>query len=90
LESEIDNRHLATEGKTCVIAFSPNDKLLATGDESKQVEVWDVATSKRVTTFTGHFEPIRSLCFFPTRTELLSLAGDGTIRLWDVSKFAEK
>jgi WD40 repeat protein len=78
------------KGNTFVIAFSPNDKFLATGGDSNQVELWDAATGKHVATFTGHSEPIRSLAFFPTRPELLSLAGDGTVRIWDVSKYVEK
>jgi WD40 repeat protein len=78
------------EGKTLVLAFSPNDKLLATAGESKTVDLWDTSTGKPVYSLKGHFDTVRSICFFPTRPKLISLADDGTLRLWDISKFVER
>jgi WD40 repeat protein len=73
-------------GKTFVLAFSPNDKLLATGGDSQKVELWTRTTGKLLHSLSAHFDTIRSLCFFPEGDKLLTQASDGTLRVWDVSK----
>ena len=65
------------------VAFSPDDKTLATGDDDNQVRLWDVATGK-VRLFKGHASEVRTVAFSPDGKTLASGGGDGTVRLWNV------
>jgi WD40 repeat protein len=79
-------RHVG--GETLVIAFSSDDKLLATAGDSAKVQLWDVATGKELHGFFGHFQPIRNLFFLPDGNKLVSVADDATLRVWDISAYA--
>ena len=77
------------------LAFSPDGKLLASGDENHLVQIWDVETGKLLQTLTGHNYSIYSLAFDPQGNRIVSGAGEykrlqagqdvGEISLWDVS-----
>jgi hypothetical protein len=41
-------------GSYCVVAFSPNGRLLASGGNDKTVKVWEVASGQEVRTLRGH------------------------------------
>lgn len=47
------------------LAFSPDDKLMATGAEDKTVTVFDTATGQSVQRLTGLSGKIRSVAFSP-------------------------
>jgi WD40 repeat protein len=64
-----------------VIAFSPDSTVLAT-DNRQHVTLWDAHTGAILTTLTGHSAPITQLIFSADGTRLLSLADDGTVRIW--------
>jgi RNA polymerase sigma factor (sigma-70 family) len=78
------------------LAFSPDGKLLALGDETNTIRLWDIATSTVVGKLIGVKGPgqlrgvgdeIHSLCFTPDSSTLISAGdyGDGTVRIWDVA-----
>ena len=48
------------------MAFSPDGKLLATGDEFGTIRLFDVATNKEVASLKGHGGAIRALSSRPT------------------------
>ena len=64
------------------MAFSPNGKLLATGDEFGTIRLFDVATNKEVASLKGHGGVIRALVFAPDGRWLYSAGLDGSIRRW--------
>ncbi|HEV8001919.1 MAG TPA: serine/threonine-protein kinase, partial [Planctomycetaceae bacterium] len=68
-----------------VLRYSPDGKLLATGDEFGIVRVWDTATNKEVATFKGHSTPIRALAFRPDGRWLYSASEDGLVRQWKIA-----
>jgi WD40 repeat protein len=76
-------------GETFAIAFSPDDKLLATGGESAKVQLWEVATGKELHGFRGHFGPIRSLLFLSDDKKLVTLAEDATLRVWNYAPYTD-
>jgi WD40 repeat protein len=49
------------------------------------VKLWEVATGRLKTTFTGHAALIWSLSFSPDGKILASGSYDGTIKLWDLA-----
>jgi WD40 repeat protein len=66
------------------LAFSPNGRILATGDESARIWLWDVASGKRVGQLpAGHQRGIQNLSFSPDGKRLASTGKDDVIRIYD-------
>jgi WD40 repeat protein len=66
------------------VAFSPDSRLLATGDE-KSVRVWDLATGATKFFFGHDYGAIHSTRFSSDGTRLLTACVDRTARVWDAS-----
>jgi len=68
------------------IAFSPDDKTLASGNDDYTIILWDVATRKpQGQPLTGHTDFVLSVAFSPDDKTLASGGADKTIILWDVA-----
>jgi len=68
-------------------AFSPDGKLIVTGDDSGDVVVWDVTQNPPVvvTMLVGHTGPISSVAFSPRDpNRVVSSSEDDSAILWDV------
>ncbi len=65
------------------LAFSPDDTLLASGDEEGVVCVWDVATGSRRQTIEAHILPIKALAWQGNSRVLLTAGEDKMVRLWN-------
>jgi WD40 repeat protein len=75
------------EAVNCV-AFSPDDKSLATGSDDKTVKLWDVSSGKNTATLKGHPLPVTFVAFSPDGKTVISAcrsAEKGAILLWDVA-----
>jgi WD40 repeat protein len=66
------------------VAWSPNGKLIASGDESGRVFFWDVATGKRIKEIRTHTKGVHSLSFNAAGTIVLSTGKDDTLRFYAV------
>lgn len=67
------------------LAFSPNGKLLASGDESARIWIWDVPTGKRIRQLpTLHSRGIQALNFSKDGSLLASTGKDDVIRIWNI------
>lgn len=71
-----------SRGSVRGVAWSPDSRLLAVAPYN-QVQVWEVATMKRLTTLQGHQYAINGLAWSPDGRLLASVSDDGTLRLWD-------
>jgi WD40 repeat protein len=69
------------------LAFSPDNKLLASGSNDTTINVWDLNTGGLVITLRGHIGGIWALAFSPDGRKLASGSNDRTIRLWGVSNW---
>jgi eukaryotic-like serine/threonine-protein kinase len=69
-------------GHVHTMTFSPDAKLLVTGDEFGTIRVIDVATRNEVATLKGHGARLHALVFEPDGRWLFSAGWDGSIRRW--------
>jgi serine/threonine protein kinase/WD40 repeat protein len=65
------------------VVFSPDGRLLASGDSGGEVRVWAAADGKPVATLKGHTGPVLALGFAPDGT-LWSGAADRALRHWNL------
>jgi WD40 repeat protein len=74
----------------CALAFSPDGRMLATGDFAGAIRFWDVATGQAMRQPLKHDHSVRLLRFSPDGRKLLAAGGilggvKGEARLWDVA-----
>ena len=71
------------------LAFSPDSRFLAAGDESGEVKLWDVASRAELVAFRGHKENVTTLAFSPDGRSLASGGGDGAVKLYGLASLRE-
>src|SRR5262245_8199247 len=72
--------HAAT---TSAVAFSPNGRYLASGDDDGEIVVRDALNWEVLRHLTGHVTQVTGLAWSPSSERLASSSRDGTVRLWD-------
>lgn len=66
------------------LAFSPDSKILAVGNATRLINLWDLNTGKKIGSFAGHKGAVQSLSFSPDGRILASGSWDRTIKLWNI------
>eukprot|EP01027_Heterolobosea_sp_BB2_P016909 GEZU01024000.1.p1 GENE.GEZU01024000.1~~GEZU01024000.1.p1 ORF type:complete len:275 (+),score=80.79 GEZU01024000.1:259-1083(+) len=70
------------------VAWSPNDAMLLTCSNDKQVRLWNPHTGKCKRTFANaHTEPVAAVAWFPDNKHFVSAGTnkDNTIRKWNIN-----
>jgi len=69
------------------VAFSPNGKILAVGDDDGDVKLWSTASGKRTATLTQESDGsgVDSVAFSPNGQILAVGDGDGKVGLWSIA-----
>ena len=73
----------AQKGQIQNVRFSPNGKMLAAGEQTGYVIVWDVATRTQLKTMKGHSRSVNEVTFNKDGSKLASTSEDGTTCVWD-------
>jgi WD40 repeat protein len=64
--------------------FSPDGRLVLTGDNTGVVQLWDVDTGQEVRRFVGHGSAITAVGFRDEGRVAVTVSVDSSVRLWDV------
>jgi WD40 repeat protein len=67
------------------IRYSPDGKLLATGDEFGKVSLWDLEKRARIFEQKAHGSIVSVVNFSPDGRFLVSGSGDRVLKIWDVA-----
>lgn len=67
------------------VVFSPDGKLLATGDATGNIWLWQTSNYQHIATLVGHTAPVDAIAFSSDGHLLASGSDDNTIRLWDMN-----
>jgi len=71
------------------VAWSSDDRCLATGDRLGSAKIWDAASAKPLRDLVGHGEQINSVAWAPTGGRVATASNDGSVRIWDVETARE-
>ncbi len=85
------------EGWVRAVAYSPDGKLIATGDgytdsrkpDLQEIRLWDSKSGKLVRSIPAHRNGVFALAFSPDSTRILSGGGENTARVWDITSGKE-
>ncbi|MBE9250242.1 pentapeptide repeat-containing protein [Dolichospermum sp. LEGE 00240] len=66
------------------VAFSPDGKVLATGEKDGKVRLWNVITGREFLALTGHSDSVNSVAWSRDGLTLATGSCDNTVKLWNV------
>lgn len=67
------------------MAFSPDDRFLATAGEDASICIWVATTGQRVADLKGQLNSFTAVAWSPTGDRLVGGGEDGTITIWDTA-----
>jgi WD40 repeat protein len=79
----LDGNSAATAGAAC-LAFSPDAKTLAVGQEDGKISLWDAQSRQRRSTLAAHDGFVAAMAFAHDGSTLASSGGDRKTRIWDM------
>ena len=68
--------------KSEIISFTPNPKLIMSGDYKGNVNLWDLEEQKLSRTIHAHKKLINKITLHNTKNQFLTCSKDSTIKLW--------
>lgn len=65
------------------LAWSPDDKLLASASRDTTVQIWEVSTGKPIVTHTGHTAAVLGVAWSHAGDFVASASADKTVLIWN-------
>lgn len=65
------------------VAWSPNGKYIASGNDDTTVEVWNASTGMLIFTYHGHRYPVGSVAWSLDSSRIASADFQATVQIWD-------
>jgi WD40 repeat protein len=84
------NKWPGHSGEVMVLALSPDEKHLVSGDDDGMLILRNLPLGRELARWQAHAVEITALTFSPDNNMLVSAASDGTIRLWDLPEIARE
>jgi WD40 repeat protein len=80
-------RHILTCGEDTGwihdIAWSPDNRYIASAGSNKAVSIWDARTGENIFIYQGHTKDVRAIAWSPDGSRIASASNDHTVRLWE-------
>ncbi len=73
-------------GGVLSVAWSPDDRKVASGSADGVLRIWDVITGACVASFVGESSPIRAVAWSPITDLVATIGQGGTVRIWDLQR----
>jgi WD40 repeat protein len=67
------------------VAFSPDDKRIASGSFDKTTKIWETNTGELLRTLEGHTDRVLGVAFSPDGKQIVSASSDKTLKLWETN-----
>jgi WD40 repeat protein/uncharacterized caspase-like protein len=67
------------------IAFSPDDRWIASGSDDSTIKLWDRSSGRLLRTLTGHSKKVTWLAITPDARLVVSLSEDATAKVWEAA-----
>ncbi len=71
------------------LAISPDGNIIASGDNDKNIRLWDLNTKEILASLSRHSQAVKSVAFSPDGKILATASDDKTIKLWDINTLKE-
>lgn len=84
---EVEAGQADSVGQIEAIAFSSDGKLLAIGDRSKELVLWNISTRKVLARLKAHDDWVTATAFSADGKTLYSGSADQTVKIWDFSSY---
>lgn len=83
-----DDLNFAEEGISGLIAFSPDNKIVAiSGDDS--VILWSMGERREIGKLSGHDSTVNAVAFSPDGKTIATGSSDKTVKLWEIASLQE-
>jgi len=69
------------------MVWSRSNRFLASCGEEREILVWNAFTMNKLSTLTGHAEPVQELAVNEDQQHLISIAADKAIKIWDIKTY---
>lgn len=81
----IKNSIKAHDKEVNCVTFSPNNTIVATSSQDRNIKLWKSKSLMLIATLRGHRRGVRTVRFSPTNQILISSSNDCSIRIWSLS-----